>query len=30
MSVGLETDPFLDKQVIEFAWNLPLKKGKSR
>ena len=27
MSVGLETRiPFLDKQVIEFAWNLPVEK----
>lgn len=35
MSVGLETRvPFLDKDVIEFAWNLPfdqkIKKGKTK
>ncbi len=31
MSVGLETRiPFLDKQVIEFAWNLPVEKKVNR
>ena len=31
MSVGLETRiPFLDKQVIEFAWNLPIEKKVNR